>query len=108
MHSALLRRMATNIALCVVATTTALAQDTHWSFAAANRPGIPMPAGGQTDSVIDAFVANRLAREDLAMSPAADRRTLIRRLSLDLTGLPPTPAEVAAFVADERPAAYEL
>ncbi|MFT4842633.1 MAG: hypothetical protein ACJA0V_001899 [Planctomycetota bacterium] len=100
--------MATNIALCVVATTTALAQDTHWSFAAANRPGIPMPAGGQTDSVIDAFVANRLAREDLAMSPAADRRTLIRRLSLDLTGLPPTPAEVAAFVADERPAAYEL
>ncbi|MFT7534900.1 MAG: hypothetical protein ACI85K_000850 [Hyphomicrobiaceae bacterium] len=100
--------MATNIALCVVATTTALAQDTHWSFAPANRPGIPMPAGGQTDSVIDAFVANRLAREDLAMSPAADRRTLIRRLSLDLTGLPPTPAEVAAFVADERPAAYEL
>lgn len=108
MHRASLQRMATFIALCVVVTTSALAQETHWSFAAAKRPATPMPEDGQTRSVIDAFIANRLARENLAMSAAADRRTLIRRVSLDLTGLPPTPAEVAAFTADKRPAAYEL
>ena len=108
MLSASLRRIATNTAICVVVAASALAQETHWSFATAKRPAIPTPDGDQTRSAIDAFIRNRLAREGLARSPTADRRTLIRRLSLDLTGLPPTPTEVAAFAADERATAYEL
>ncbi len=56
---------------------------------------------------IDAFVVRRLAAAGLTPSPVADRRTLIRRLSYDLIGLPPTPEEVRAFVADERPDAYQ-
>ncbi len=56
---------------------------------------------------VDAFIARRLAAAGLRPSPPADRRTLIRRLSYDLIGLPPTPQEVEAFVADERPDAYE-
>jgi hypothetical protein len=56
---------------------------------------------------IDGFVLARLQAEHLEPSPEADRRTLIRRLTFDLTGLPPTPEEVAAFVADSDPQAYE-
>jgi hypothetical protein len=56
---------------------------------------------------IDAFILARLEKEDIKPSPEADRRTLIRRLSLDLLGLLPTPAEVQAFVNDTRPDAYE-
>lgn len=56
---------------------------------------------------VDRFVAARLRHEGLAGSPEADRRTLIRRLSLDLTGLPPTPEAVAAFLMDRLPGAYE-
>ena len=56
---------------------------------------------------IDAFVLQRLEREGLKPSPEADRATLLRRVSLDLTGLPPTPAEVDAFLADTSPNAYE-
>jgi hypothetical protein len=56
---------------------------------------------------IDAFVLTRIEREGITPSPEADRRTLIRRLSLDLIGLPPTPEQVRAFVADTRPDAYE-
>ena len=58
-------------------------------------------------NAIDRFVLNRIEKEGLSPSPEADRATLIRRLSLDLTGLPPTPAEVDAFLADTGPAAYE-
>jgi hypothetical protein len=56
---------------------------------------------------IDNFILNRLEREGLQPSPEADKRTLIRRVTLDLTGLPPTPAEIEAFLADSSPAAYE-
>ena len=58
-------------------------------------------------SPIDAFVRARLQHASLAQNPEADRVTLIRRLSFDLLGLPPTPAEVDAFVADTRSDAYE-
>ena len=56
---------------------------------------------------LDAFIAHRLAKDGLRPSPEAPRETLIRRVTLDLTGLPPTPAEVDAFLADKSPKAYE-
>ena len=61
----------------------------------------------QNTHPIDAFIRARLSRERLTPSPEADRTTLIRRVTLDLTGLPPTPEEVDAFLADTKPGAYE-
>lgn len=81
----------------------------HWAFIPPQRPPLP-PAVSQPSWVrnpIDAFVLARLDREGLQPAPEADRYTLIRRLSLDLTGLPPTLAEVDQFVADQSPEAYE-
>jgi len=75
-----------------------VAKSTHWAFQPIQRPA---------KNSIDAFVLERLAKEGIAPSPEADRRTLIRRVSLDLTGLPPTPREVEDFVADKNPGAYE-
>ena len=71
----------------------------HWAFVAPVRPAVPASA----TNPIDAFVKARLTTEGLTPSPPADRVTLMRRLHLDLTGLPPTPAEVDAFVADKSP-----
>ena len=76
----------------------------HWAFKPATRPAVPHVGGASNP--IDAFIRERLAREKLTPAPQADRRTLIRRLTFDLTGLPPTPAEVDAFLADARPDAY--
>jgi hypothetical protein len=75
----------------------------HWAYQPVQRAAPPDPAGNP----IDAFIHARLAREGLKPSAEADRRTLIRRVSLDLTGLPPTPEETAAFLTDKSPAAYE-
>ncbi|MBI5770058.1 MAG: PSD1 domain-containing protein [Verrucomicrobia bacterium] len=74
----------------------------HWSFVAPRKS--PLPAAGQA---IDSFVLARLAAEKLAPSTEADRRTLIRRLSFDLTGLPPSGADVEAFANDRSPDAYD-
>ena len=60
-----------------------------------------------THNPIDAFIQARLADEGLTPAPEADRITLLRRVTLDLTGLLPTPAEVEAFLGDDRPGAYE-
>ena len=79
-----------------------------WSFIPPKRP--PMPAVKDSAWVrnpIDAFILSRLEREGLHPSPEADKRTLIRRVTLDLTGLPPTPAEIDAFLADSSSNAYE-
>jgi hypothetical protein len=80
--------------------------ENHWAFKAPVRPAVPN-GGAWVRNPIDAFVLQRLQREGLSPSPEADRVTLIRRLYLDLIGLPPTPQEVDAFVADTRPDAYE-
>lgn len=63
----------------------------------------PPPAGYAIANPIDAFIAAKLAEQGLSQSPLADRRTLIRRLSFDLLGLPPTPEQIEAFVSDSQP-----
>jgi hypothetical protein len=80
----------------------------HWSYAKLTRPRIPTVKNQRwVRNPIDAFVLARLEREGLKPSPEADRVTLLRRVTLDLTGLPPTPGEVDAFLADRSPDAYE-
>jgi mono/diheme cytochrome c family protein len=80
---------------------------THWSFRPVKRPAVPAVRDAWVRNPIDAFVLARLQKEGLKPSPEADRVTLLRRLALDLTGLPPTPEEIDAFLADRRPDAYE-
>ncbi|MGE3316912.1 MAG: DUF1549 domain-containing protein, partial [Planctomycetaceae bacterium] len=80
----------------------------HWSYSPPVRPQVPTvsdPSGVR--NTIDLFVRARLEKEKLAPSPEADRVTLLRRLSLDLIGLPPTPEEVDAFMNDSGTDAYE-
>ena len=79
----------------------------HWAYMAPRRPDVPAVEGGEVKNAIDAFVQSRLKSEGFEPAPEAERRTLIRRLHLDLTGLPPTPDEVEAFVADQRAEAYD-
>ncbi len=75
----------------------------HWAFRPLVKPELPEGA----TNPIDAFIRARLDREKLRPSPEADRATLLRRVTLDLTGLPPAPGEAAAFLADRAPDAYE-
>jgi len=82
----------------------------HWAYIAPVRPALPALRDGGALSVqnpIDAFVRARLEREGLKPAPEADRLTLLRRVTFDLTGLPPTLAEAEAFLADKSPQAYE-
>lgn len=79
----------------------------HWAFVVPTRPEVPQVSESTIRNEIDAFIQRRLLDAGLPVSPEADRRTLIRRVTLDLTGLPPTPKEVEAFVSDTNPAAYE-
>ena len=76
----------------------------HWAYATLTRPSVPLAP--KTENPIDAFIREKLATKKIAPSPTADPARLLRRLSLDLTGLPPTPAEVATFLSDTRPGAY--
>jgi hypothetical protein len=86
---------------------------THWVYVKPVRPSVPRLKSEisnlkfQISNPIDAFVVARLQQEGLKPSPEADRATLARRLSFDLIGLPPSPAEVEAFVNDADPNAYE-
>ncbi len=79
----------------------------HWSYQPPQRPEVPDSLSGEAVNEIDCFIESRLAETQLPPSPPADRYTLIRRLAIDLTGLPPTLAEVEKFVADESEQAYE-
>jgi Protein of unknown function (DUF1553)/Protein of unknown function (DUF1549) len=85
------------------------AASTHWAYLKPVRPPVPQIQNSQfpIQNPIDAFIIARLEKENLAPSPEASREALIRRVSLDLTGLPPTPAEVDAFLQDKSPDAYE-
>jgi hypothetical protein len=80
----------------------------HWSFQPIRRPTEPGVKNREwVRNPIDRFILGRLEKEKIAPSPEADRATLLRRVSLDLTGLPPTPQEVEDFLNDKRPDAYE-
>ncbi len=80
----------------------------HWAYAKPVRPVVPRVQDRDwVRNPVDAFIAERLEREGLSHELEADRTVLARRVALDLTGLPPTPAEVDAFVADPEPGAYE-
>jgi hypothetical protein len=80
----------------------------HWAFQPVADPALPeLPHPEAARGAVDAFVQARLAAAGLSQSPAADRRTLVRRAAIDLVGLPPTPEEVDAFLADPSPDAYE-
>ena len=81
---------------------------THWSFEPVKSPALPVTKKiTWTRNPIDRFVLAKLDAEKLSPSLEADKPTLIRRVTLDLTGLPPTPAEVDAFLADKSANAYE-
>jgi len=82
----------------------------HWAFEPLRREPLPMPTprgADRTRNEIDRLVLARLEREGLTLAPEAGKATLLRRVTLDLTGLPPTLAEIEAFEADRRPDAYE-
>ncbi|HEV3144095.1 MAG TPA: DUF1549 domain-containing protein [Gemmataceae bacterium] len=84
------------------------AEKDHWSFRSPTRPAIPVvPRSDWIRTPVDAFVLAKLEAAGLSPSPEADKRTLLRRVAFDLTGLPPTLAEQEAFLADARPDAYE-
>jgi hypothetical protein len=102
-------------AFSFAATTTAppkdrftAAQRRYWAFQPVHETAPPSVKNGTwAVSAIDAFIAQKLEAKGLAPSPEADRITLLRRVTFDLTGLPPTSAEVDAFLADKSPSAYE-
>jgi len=104
MHSGL-----TRIALtltCAFGAVGAEASD-HWAFQPVTRPGVPSVSGAAWPSgALDHFVLAKLRENGMQPARRAGRRTLIRRVTLDLTGLPPTPGEVDAFVAADSPGAY--
>jgi Protein of unknown function (DUF1553)/Protein of unknown function (DUF1549)/Planctomycete cytochrome C/Concanavalin A-like lectin/glucanases superfamily len=81
----------------------------HWAFEAPRRPAVPMPqtAAASVKTPIDNFILARLEQAGLQPSPEADKAALIRRVTLDLTGLLPTPDEVSRFLEDKSPSAYE-
>ncbi len=78
-----------------------------WSWQPVTRPDVPPVESDRARNAIDHFILDRLARAGLKANPPADRRVLIRRAYYDLTGLPPTPVQVEAFVADDSPGAWE-
>ena len=82
--------------------------DKHWAYRRPARPELPaVEQPGRVRNPIDSLILARLDREGLSLSPEASRETLIRRLTLDLTGLPPSIAEIDAFLSDSSAQAYE-
>ncbi|GAB5406012.1 MAG: DUF1553 domain-containing protein [Aureliella sp.] len=79
----------------------------HWSFVAPTQPHVPRDESGWARNPIDHFVRKRAIDAGLHLNPEASPRTLVRRLTLDLTGLPPTRSEIERFLSDSQPGAYE-
>ncbi|HXD21245.1 MAG TPA: DUF1549 domain-containing protein, partial [Vicinamibacterales bacterium] len=79
----------------------------HWAYQPVTRPAVPAVAdASRIENPIDRFIQDRLRREGLMPAHRADKRTRLRRVTLDLTGLPPTPDDMRAFLADGTPDAY--
>lgn len=95
------------MALVGVAASSSFAEESWWSLKPLANPEVPSFADDWVRSPVDAFLLARLRREGISPSPEADRRTLIRRLTFDLHGLPPSPAEIDDFLADDSDRAYE-
>ncbi|MFM2163976.1 MAG: hypothetical protein RL325_413, partial [Planctomycetota bacterium] len=84
------------------------ARDSWWAYRTLEKPAAPAVRGAAwVRNDIDRFILAPIEAAGLAPAPEASRETLVRRATFDLTGLPPTPEEVAAFVADQSPDAYE-
>ena len=105
-HNLLLAIAATGPLLAAASSPT-VGTANHWALSPMSAPVPPAAPGTWARNEVDRFIAAALTADGLAPSPEASRRTLLRRLSFDLTGLPPTPEAVAAFEADTRPDAYE-
>ena len=105
------------IALCLVATSAVYSAETHiftdaqksfWSLQPVKKSPVPAVKAKQwVNNAVDAFVLAKLEEKQLQPNPAADKVTLLRRVTIDLTGLVPTPDEIQAFVSDNSPTAYE-
>lgn len=78
-----------------------------WAFLPVTKLAVPTVGTGWALNELDHFVARKLETQNLSPAKEADRRTLIRRLSFDLTGLPPSPEQLAEFLTDRSPDAYE-
>jgi hypothetical protein len=83
------------------------AQKKHWAFQKVTRPDVPAVKAADVQNPIDAFVLAKLESRGIKASPPADKVTLLRRVTFDLIGLPPSPAEVEAFLKDTSPDAYD-
>ena len=82
--------------------------ESHWAYQPVKRPAVPAVVdASRIRSPIDQFIQDRLRREKLAPASEADKRTLLRRVTLDLTGLLPTAEDTRAFLSDTAPDAYE-
>jgi hypothetical protein len=94
-------------AVCLLAAGASLRAE-HWAFRPVTRPGVPQISNlkSQIRNPIDAFVLARLEKAGIKPAPTVDKLTLLRRVTLDLIGLPPTPAEQRAFLADDAPDAF--
>ena len=97
-----MRLLSVAVLLALCAAAFGVEPKTWWAFQPVARPAVP-----ERTNPVDHFIRAKLNDKRLSLSPEADRRTLIRRVTFDLTGLPPTPEEVDAFVNDKAPDAYE-
>src|SRR4051794_37985802 len=94
------------LVLSSVVVTHAATSQTHWAFVPPTAPTVPVLDSKWAQTPLDRFVLAKLNDGGLKPADRADKRTLIRRATFDLTGLPPTPSEIEAFLADASPDAF--
>lgn len=103
--------VAINVSVCFAVDPSPFTEEQrqHWAYRDVSRPVIPQASSGvqSAQNPVDQFILASLQRDGLSLSVPADRTTLLRRITFDLIGLPPTPEDAADFVADESPDAYE-